>query len=74
MAGNADMVGAINILRTGHARFACGVNSEVGGQHQQQEPAEAIQQSDNASLDAIGISCLARGGCQRQHSVLAQFF
>ncbi|WP_153015453.1 RNA-guided endonuclease InsQ/TnpB family protein [Ventosimonas gracilis] len=53
---NADMVGAINILRAGHARFACEVNPEVGDQ--QQEPAEVIQQSDNASLDAVGIPLL----------------
>jgi len=49
---NADVVGAINILRAGHARLACEVNPKRG---QQQEPAEVIQQSDNASLDAVGI-------------------
>jgi len=52
---NADVIGAINILRAGHARFACEVNP-VGDQ--QQEPAEVIQQSDNASLDAVGIPLL----------------
>jgi len=49
---NADVVGAINILRAGHARLACEVNRNGG---QQQEPTEVIQQSDNASLDAVGI-------------------
>jgi len=53
---NADVVGAINILRAGHARFACEVNPEVGDQ--QQEPAEVIQQGSNASLDAVGIPLL----------------
>jgi len=53
---NADMVGAINILRAGHARFACEVNPEAGDQ--QQEPAEVIQQGSNAPLDAVGISLL----------------
>jgi putative transposase len=33
---NADLVGAINILRAGHAQLACQVNPEVKGQ--QQEP------------------------------------
>ena len=37
---NADVVGAINVLRAGHARFACEVN---GNGHQQQEPTEATQ-------------------------------
>jgi len=37
---NADLVGAINILRAGQARCACQVNPDVKGQ--QQEPAEAI--------------------------------
>jgi len=50
---NADVVGAINILRAGHARLACEVNHAAGGQ--QQEPAEVIQLSGNASLDAVGI-------------------
>jgi putative transposase len=35
---NADLVGAINILRAGHARLACQVNGEVN--RQQQEPSE----------------------------------
>jgi putative transposase len=35
---NADVVGAINVLRAGHARLACEVNGEVS--HQQQEPSE----------------------------------
>lgn len=37
-AENADLVGAINILRAGHARLACQVNGDVG--RQQQEPSE----------------------------------
>lgn len=37
---HADVVGAINILRAGHARFACEVN---GISRQQQEPAEVTQ-------------------------------
>jgi len=53
---NADVVGAINILRAGHARLACEVNHAVSGQ--QQEPAEVIQPSGNASLDAVGIPLL----------------
>jgi len=36
---NADVVGAINIERAGHARLACRVNCEVSGQ--QQEPKAA---------------------------------
>jgi putative transposase len=35
---NADLVGAINVLRAGHARLACEVNGEVSCQ--QQEPTE----------------------------------
>jgi len=50
---NADVVGAINILRAGHARLACEVNRAVSGQ--QQEPAEVIQHGSNATLDAVGI-------------------
>jgi putative transposase len=37
---NADLVGAINILRAGHARCACEVSDP---DRQQQEPTEAIQ-------------------------------
>jgi putative transposase len=39
---NADRVGAINILRAGHARCACQVSDAVD--RQQQEPPEAIQE------------------------------
>ena len=35
---NADLVGAINVLRAGHARLACEVNGDVS--RQQQEPSE----------------------------------
>jgi putative transposase len=38
---NADRVGAINILRAGHARCACEVSD---ADRQQQEPTEAIQE------------------------------
>jgi|GEM_PF-2732228 len=45
-----------HISRAGHARLACEVNPDVGDQ--QQEPTEAIQSSDNALLDAVGIPSL----------------
>jgi putative transposase len=38
---NADLVGAINILRAGHARLACQVNGDVN--RQQQEPSNTVQ-------------------------------
>jgi len=38
---NADVVGAINTLRAGHARCACQVSD---ADRQQQEPTEAIQE------------------------------
>ena len=44
---NAGQVGAINILRAGHARCACQVSDAVD--RQQQEPAEAIQELLNAA-------------------------
>ena len=44
---NADRVGAINILRAGHARCACQVSDAID--RQQQEPAEAIQELLNAA-------------------------
>jgi len=37
---NADVVGALNVLRAGHARLACEVNLIAG---QQQEPTEATR-------------------------------
>ena len=43
---NADRVGAINILRAGHARCACEVSD---ADRQQQEPAEAIQEQLRAA-------------------------
>src|SRR3990167_495410 len=39
---NADRVGAINILRAGHARLACGETVRLG-RSMNQEPAEVIQ-------------------------------
>jgi putative transposase len=44
---NADRVGAINILRAGHARCACEVSD--AWDRQQQEPAEATQEQLNAA-------------------------
>lgn len=41
-ANNADKVGAINILRAGHARLACGEKALLG-LSMNQEPAEVIQ-------------------------------
>jgi putative transposase len=38
---NADLVGAINVLRAGHARFACEVSDAVGS------PAAGTQRSDS---------------------------
>lgn len=38
---NADLVGAINILRAGHARMACGSNCTSS---RKQEPTEATTQ------------------------------
>lgn len=43
---NADLVGAINILRAGHARCACEVSD---ADRQQQEPTEAIQEQLRAA-------------------------
>jgi hypothetical protein len=39
-ADNADLVGAINVLRAGYALIACEVNGEVS--RQQQEPTERV--------------------------------
>lgn len=39
---NADLAGAINILRAGHARLACGERAQ-SSHSEKQEPAEAIQ-------------------------------
>jgi putative transposase len=41
-ADNADKVGAMNILRAGHARLACGEKVQLG-HSMNQEPTEAIQ-------------------------------
>jgi putative transposase len=50
---NADVVGAINILRAGHARCACEVSDEV------KSPAAGTHRSDSIRLDsglgAVGI-------------------
>ena len=71
---NADLVGAINVLRAGHARFAC------EGSGAARPPAAGTHRSDLRGgsmprLSAVGISALpaqavaagqGRGGCQRQ--------
>jgi putative transposase len=36
LSENADLLGAINVLRAGHAQLACQVNCDVSSQ--QQEP------------------------------------
>jgi len=41
-AEHADLVGAINVLRAGHARLACGETAQ-SGRSVKQEPTEAIQ-------------------------------
>ncbi|HET98175.1 MAG TPA: transposase, partial [Desulfurivibrio alkaliphilus] len=43
---NADLVGAINVLRAGHARFACEVSGAV------MPPAAGTHRSDSSGLDA----------------------
>lgn len=50
---HADWVGAINILRAGHARFACEVSGARG--RQQQEPAEATLSGLMPGRGAVGI-------------------
>jgi putative transposase len=51
---NADVVGAINVLRAGHARFACEVSGEVV------PPAAGTHRSDllplDAAMGAVGIT------------------
>ncbi len=48
---NADLVGAINVLRAGHARFACEVSDAV------RSPAAGTHRSDSPRLDA-GVSAV----------------
>ncbi|AQR64255.1 cytosine methyltransferase [Aquaspirillum sp. LM1] len=48
---NADLVGAINVLRAGHARLACEVSGAV------MPPAAGTQRSDSCRLDA-GMSAV----------------
>ncbi len=59
---NADVVGAINILRAGHARCACEVSDAV------MSSAAGTHRSDSFRLDAgmsaVGIPRLIGGGCQ----------
>jgi putative transposase len=49
---NADLVGAINILRAGHARLACGEMVQ-SGRSVKQEPTEATQAVE--AFGAVGI-------------------
>jgi putative transposase len=52
LTGNADVVGAINILRAGHARFACEVSDAA------RSPAAGTHRSDSVrcvALSAVGI-------------------
>src|SRR5690606_33927459 len=62
---NADLVGAINILRAGHARCACEVSDAV------MSPAAGTHRSDSFRLDAgvsaVGIPDFRRGGCQDEN-------
>lgn len=55
---NADLVGAINVLRAGHARFACEVSGAV------RPPAAGTHRSDSSveCLSAVGIATLY--GCE----------
>ena len=54
---NADLVGAINILRAGHAQLACAVNGEVSRQQQEPSKVAALRLRRNPFP-------LGRGGCQ----------
>ena len=53
---NADLVGAINVRRAGHAQITCQVNPERGGQ--QQEPLPSRHSRDGRKLLPF-----RRGGC-----------
>ena len=57
-ADNADLVGAINVLRAGYARIACEVNGEES--RQQQEPTERAAKRPSNCTEFIGTSVLAR--------------
>ena len=62
---NADVVGAINVLRAGHARLACEVSGAV------MPPAAGTHRSDlcqpDAGMSAVGIPpTLGGGGCQEE--------
>ena len=52
---NADVVGAINVLRAGHARFACEVSDAA------ESPAAGTRRSDSSRLDA-GVSAVGISG------------
>jgi hypothetical protein len=63
---NADPVGAINILRAGHARLACEVNGEIS--RQQQEPSEKSGLAALVEIPFVPAQAATtgrgRGGCQ----------
>lgn len=64
--GNADVVGAINVLRAGHARLACEVSGAV------MPPAAGTHRSDSGWLNASperrrNLRPSGRGGCQLSH-------
>ncbi|WP_134439094.1 RNA-guided endonuclease InsQ/TnpB family protein [Methylacidiphilum caldifontis] len=54
---NADVVGAINVLRAGHARMACGSNRSGG---RKQEPPKRLRKEQSVR-SAVGISGLQAG-------------
>ncbi|WP_041353554.1 MULTISPECIES: zinc ribbon domain-containing protein [Nitrosomonas] len=68
--GNTDVVGAINILRAGHARFACEVGDAT------RSPAAGICRSSSMlRLSVVGIlRLLGEGGCQSVLFSSYQFF
>ena len=63
---NADLVGAINVPRAGHARLACEVRDAVGS------PAAGTIRSDSGAaqprLSAVGISVLQGGEDVKLHT------
>ena len=59
---NADLVGAINVLRAGHARCACEVSGAV------MPPAAGTHRSDSFRLDA-GVSAVGIPGLQAGEDV-----
>jgi transposase len=60
---NADMVGAINVLRAGHARFACAANGAV------MPPAEGTHRSDLRYGSVPRLSAVEISGLQAWEDV-----